>query len=146
MPTAPETVLDLSRLNLSPGEGRRLELPVELAPFELGGQTYIADPAAPTVRLEASRHSSGFAFKLNFPVHIEGPCMRCLEPAALDLDVEAREVDQTTPATPTSAAPTSTRTSSTSAAGPTTPSCSPSPPRSSAAPTASASAPTAASP
>jgi uncharacterized protein len=93
MPTAPETVLDISRFNLSPGEGRRLELPVELAPFELGGQTYLADPAAPTVRLEASRHSSGFAFKLNFPVHIVGPCMRCLEPAALDLDVEAREVD-----------------------------------------------------
>jgi uncharacterized protein len=94
MPTGPETVFDISRLNLSTGEGRRLELPVELAPFELGGQTYVADPAAPTVRLEASRHSSGFAFKLNFPIHIEGPCMRCLEPAALDLEVEAREVDQ----------------------------------------------------
>jgi uncharacterized protein len=94
MPTAPETVFDISRLNLSTGEGRRLELPVELAPFELGGQTYVPDPAAPTVRLEASRHSSGFAFKLNFPVHIEGPCMRCLEHAAIDLDVEAREVDQ----------------------------------------------------
>jgi uncharacterized protein len=94
MPTAPETVFDLSRLHLSPGEGRRLELPVELAPFELGGQTYIADPVAPKIRLEASRHSSGFAFKLNFPVHIEGPCMRCLEPASIDLEVEAREVDQ----------------------------------------------------
>jgi uncharacterized protein len=94
MPTAPETVFDISRLNLSTGEGRRLELPVGLAPFELGGQTYLADPAAPTVRLEASRHSSGFAFKLNFGVHIEGPCMRCLEPAAIDLEVEAREIDQ----------------------------------------------------
>jgi uncharacterized protein len=95
MATAPETVFDISRLNLSTGEGRRLELPVALAPFELGGQTYIADPPAPTVRLEASRHSSGFAFKLNFRIHIEGPCMRCLEPAAHELDVEAREVDQT---------------------------------------------------
>jgi uncharacterized protein len=94
MPTAPETVLDISRLNLSPGDGKRLELPVELAPFDLAGQTYVADPAAPAVRLEASRHSSGFAFKLTFPVHIEGPCMRCLEPASIDLDVEAREVDQ----------------------------------------------------
>jgi uncharacterized protein len=93
MPSAPETVLDISRLNLSPGEGRRIDLPVELAPFELGGQTYLADPHAPTVRLEASRHSSGLAFKLNFPVHIDGPCMRCLEPAGLDLEVEAREID-----------------------------------------------------
>ncbi len=93
MPSAPETVLDISRLNLSPGEGRRIDLPVELAPFELGGQTYLADPQAPTVRLEASRHSSGLAFKLNFPVHIDGPCMRCLEPAGLDLEIEAREID-----------------------------------------------------
>src|SRR6185312_747907 len=95
MPSAPETVIDLSRLNLATGEGRRIELPVELAPFELGGQTYLADPPKPQVRLEASRHSSGFAFKLTFPVHLEGPCMRCLEPAALDVEVEAREVDQT---------------------------------------------------
>jgi len=98
MPSAPQTVVDISRLNLSPGDGKRIELPVELAPFELGGQAYVADPAAPTMRLEASRHSSGFAFKLNFPVHIEGPCMRCLEPGGLDVEVEAREVDQTSTA------------------------------------------------
>jgi uncharacterized protein len=94
MPAAPQTVLDLSTLHLSPGEGKRIELPVTLAPFELGGQTYVADPAAPQVRLEASRHSSGFAFKLTFAVHIDGPCMRCLEPADHDLPVEAREVDE----------------------------------------------------
>jgi uncharacterized protein len=94
MPSAPQTVVDLSSLHLSAGEGKRIELPVELAPFELGGQTYLANPARPQVRLEASRHSSGFAFKLNFPVHIEGPCMRCLEPASIDLEVEAREIDQ----------------------------------------------------
>lgn len=95
MPSAPETVVDLSRLNLATGEGRRIDLPVDLAPFELGGQTYLAAPAKPQVRLEASRHSSGFAFKLTFPVHLEGPCVRCLEPATLDLEIEAREVDQT---------------------------------------------------
>jgi uncharacterized protein len=94
MPSAPETVVDLSRLGLHSGEGKRIELPVELAPLELGGQTYVADPVAPRVRLEVSRHTSGFAFKINFPVHVAGPCMRCLEPAVLDLDVEAREIDQ----------------------------------------------------
>src|SRR5689334_3501149 len=94
MPSAPETVVDLSSLNLSTGEGKRIELPVELAPFELGGQTYLADPPNPQARLEPSRHSSGFAFKLTFPVHLEGPCMRCLEPAGIDVEVEAREVDQ----------------------------------------------------
>jgi uncharacterized protein len=87
------TIIDLSRLSLAHGEGRRIEVPVELEPFELGGQTYVANPAAPTVRLEVSRPSGGFAFRLQFPVHVEGPCMRCLEDGALDLDVESREVD-----------------------------------------------------
>jgi uncharacterized protein len=94
MATIPQTVIDLTRLGLRSGEGKRLELPVELAPFELGGQTYVAAPPAPRARLEVSRQSSGYAFHLTFPVHLEGPCMRCLEPAALDLEVEAREVDQ----------------------------------------------------
>lgn len=88
------TIIDLSRLSLAHGEGRRIEVPVELGAFELGGQSYVANPSAPTVRLEVSRPSGGFAFRLQFPVHIEGPCMRCLDPAVLDLDVESREVDQ----------------------------------------------------
>jgi len=94
MPEIQTTTIDLSRLNLSHGDGKRLELPVRLAPFELGGQTYVADPQSPAVRLEISRPSGGFAFRINFQVHVEGPCMRCLEPASLDLDVEAREVHQ----------------------------------------------------
>jgi uncharacterized protein len=94
MPEAPTTIIDLSRLSLAHGEGKRLDVPVTLEPFELGGQTYVANPAAPKVRLEISRPSGGFAFRLRFPVHLEGPCMRCLEPATLDLDVESREVDQ----------------------------------------------------
>ena len=94
MPQARTTIIDLSRLGLSHGEGRRLELPVELEPFELGGQTYVANPADPTVRLEVSRPAGGYAFHLTFGVHLEGPCMRCLEDAGLDLEVEAREIDQ----------------------------------------------------
>jgi uncharacterized protein len=94
MSQARTTIIDLSRLSLAHGEGKRIEVPVELDPFELGGQTYVANPVSPTVRLEISRPSGGFAFRLNFPVHVEGPCMRCLEPAVLDLDVESREVHQ----------------------------------------------------
>jgi uncharacterized protein len=93
MPPAPTTTIDLSRLNLSHGEGKRIELPVGLETFELGGQTYVANPVSVPVRLEVSRPSGGFAFRIGFPVHLEGPCMRCLELAALDLEVEAREVD-----------------------------------------------------
>jgi uncharacterized protein len=94
MSEARTTTIDLARLSLAHGEGKRLELPVELEPFELAGQTYYAEPAAPTVRLEISRPGGGYAFRLQFPAHLEGPCMRCLEPGALDLEVEAREVDQ----------------------------------------------------
>jgi len=88
------TIIDLSRLSLAHGEGKRIEVPVELDHFELGGEAYLANPTAPTVRLEISRPSGGFAFRLQLPVHLEGPCMRCLEPGSLDLDVEAREIDQ----------------------------------------------------
>jgi DUF177 domain-containing protein len=94
VPPDPATTLDLARLSLAHGEGRRLELPVRLAPFELGGQTYLAGPREPTVRLEISRPSGGYAFRLRFDLGAEGPCMRCLEPAALELEIEAREVDQ----------------------------------------------------
>jgi uncharacterized protein len=94
MPKTPTTIIDLSRLSLTHGEGKRIEVPVELDPFELGGQTYVANPPSPMIRLEVSRPSGGFAFRLRFQTHLEGPCMRCLEPAALDLDVESREVDQ----------------------------------------------------
>jgi uncharacterized protein len=87
------TIIDLSRLSLAHGDGRRIEVPVKLDSFELGGQAYVANPAAPTVRLEISRPSGGFAFRLQFPAHIEGPCMRCLEAGALDLEIESREVD-----------------------------------------------------
>jgi uncharacterized protein len=94
MSAARTTTIDLARLSLAHGEGKRLELPVELEPFELGGQPYEANPAAPLARLEVSRPSGGYAFRLSFPVRLEGPCVRCLEPGALDLEIEAREVDQ----------------------------------------------------
>lgn len=94
MPQAPTTIIDLARLSLAPGEGKRLDLPVRLDPLELGGQDYEPSPASPTVRLDLSRPTSGYAFRLRFPVHLEGPCMRCLEPASLDFEVDSREIDQ----------------------------------------------------
>ncbi|HUC07755.1 MAG TPA: DUF177 domain-containing protein [Solirubrobacterales bacterium] len=85
------TIIDLARLSLSHGEGRRLELPVRLEPLELGGQAYVS-PDSVSVRLDISRPSSGYAFRLRFPVRIKGPCMRCLEDAALEAEVDVREV------------------------------------------------------
>src|SRR6185436_14895863 len=88
------SIIDLARLSLSYGEGRRLNLPVQPEPLELGGQSYAVSPAEAQARLDVSRHSSGYAFRLRFPLRIEGPCMRCLEPAGMEAEVDAREVAQ----------------------------------------------------
>lgn len=88
------TIIDLARLSLSHGEGRRLELPVYLEPLELAGQAYAVSPESVAVRLDVSRPSNGWAFRLRFPLRIEGPCMRCLEGAALETEVDAREIAQ----------------------------------------------------
>jgi uncharacterized protein len=87
------TIIDLARLSLSHGEGRRLEVPVALEPLELAGQAYVSPDSVP-VRLDVSRPSSGYAFRMRFPVLIEGPCMRCLGDAVLEAEVDAREVAQ----------------------------------------------------
>jgi uncharacterized protein len=88
------TIIDLGRFSLSYGEGKRLDLPVRLDPLELGGQTYALSPESVPARLDISRPAGGYAFRLRFPVRIEGPCMRCLEPAAIEAEVDAREIDQ----------------------------------------------------
>jgi uncharacterized protein len=88
------TIVDLARLSLSHGEGRRLDLPVRLDPLELGGQAYAVTPESVQARIDVSRPSGGYAFRLRFPLGIEGPCMRCLETATQETEVDAREVAQ----------------------------------------------------
>lgn len=94
MARTPTTIVDLARLNLAYGEGARLELPVRLDALELGGQTYVAIAESLDARLDVSRQSGGYAFRLRFPLRLGGPCMRCLEAAAVETEVDAREVDQ----------------------------------------------------
>jgi DUF177 domain-containing protein len=91
--SAPTTIVDLARLSLSHGEGRRLGVPVRLAPLSLGGQSYTV-PDAIEARLDLSRSSGGYAIRLRFPLRLEGPCMRCLDRADQELEVDVREVDQ----------------------------------------------------
>jgi DUF177 domain-containing protein len=92
--TTPSTIIDLVRLSLSHGEGVRLDLPVRLEPLELGGQVYAPRGGELQTRLDVSRPSSGYAFRLRFPLRVEGPCTRCLADAAVETEVDAREVDQ----------------------------------------------------
>lgn len=87
--------LDLARLDLSSGEGRRFELLVPIGRFELGGDDYAVEPDPVPVRLEVSRMTgTGFSLRLRFECHLAGPCMRCLGDAEQPVTVEAREVDQ----------------------------------------------------
>jgi DUF177 domain-containing protein len=88
------TIVDLDRLSLAHGEGARLELPVALGALELGGQRYELAPDPVPAHLDVSRPSRGHAFHLVFPLVVEGPCVRCLEPARVEAEVDSREVDQ----------------------------------------------------
>jgi uncharacterized protein len=45
-------------------------------------------------RLDVSHTTTGYSLRLRFQAALEGPCMRCLEPAEHGVAVDAREVDQ----------------------------------------------------
>ncbi len=86
-------IFELGRLGLTSGEGRRLDLHVAVAPFDYGGQRYEVEPSLVAARLDVSRTTgNGWALRLRFEAGLQGPCMRCLEPAALQFAVDSREV------------------------------------------------------
>jgi uncharacterized protein len=94
MPLRTDT-FELSGLRLTPGEGRRLELGVGIAAFDLGGERYSVQPELVPVILDISKTTGGgYALRLRFRATLSGPCMRCLGPAEPSFDVEAREVSQ----------------------------------------------------
>jgi uncharacterized protein len=86
-------IFELGRLGLTSGEGRRIELHAAVAGFEYGGQRYEVEPALVPVVLDISRTTgNGWAMRLRFEAALQGPCMRCLEPADVHVAVDAREV------------------------------------------------------
>jgi uncharacterized protein len=94
MPQRTDT-LELGRLGLTSGQGRRLELHAAIEPFHYGGEPYAVTPELLPVRLDVSRTTgNGWALRMRFGAELEGPCMRCLEPAAPSFDVDSREVHQ----------------------------------------------------
>jgi uncharacterized protein len=94
MPQRTDT-FELAPLRLRSGEGRRFDLHVAIGDFHYGGEPYTVTPAMVPVRLDVSRTTgSGYALRLRFTAALEGPCMRCLEPAGPAFEVDAREVSQ----------------------------------------------------
>src|SRR5687767_8569649 len=85
---------DVGALLLSSGEGRRLELEVPVEPFEFSGQRYTVPGDQVTATLDVSHTTTGHSLRLRFAAELDGPCMRCLEPAGHVVVVDAREVDQ----------------------------------------------------
>jgi DUF177 domain-containing protein len=88
-------LFDLLRIGLTSGEGRRLHLFVHIDPFAYGGQHYSVAPELVPVRLDVSRTTgNGWALRLRFAAAVDGPCMRCLDPATPTFEVDSYEVHQ----------------------------------------------------
>ena len=91
------TTLDLRTLKVRSGEQWRDERQIELEPFELGGQRYVAVPQVVPAEVTVTRASTGTVFALRFDARLHGPCFRCLDDAVLDVPVEAREYQAANP-------------------------------------------------
>jgi uncharacterized protein len=85
---------EIGALRLSSGEGRRLELEVPVDGFEFGGQRYTIPGEQVNAVVDVSHTTNGYSLRLRFNTELEGPCVRCLEPAGQNVEVDAREVDQ----------------------------------------------------
>jgi uncharacterized protein len=87
------TAISLRRLRLRPGEEHRETLRLALDPLVLGGATY--EPVSPEVPAElvVQRAASGDVFRLSLATRLEGPCMRCLAPAIVPVEVDAQEYE-----------------------------------------------------
>ena len=94
MPQRTDT-FELAPLRLRSGDGRRFDLVVNIDDFHYAGEPYSVTPALVPVRLDVSRTTgNGYALRVRFTASLQGPCMRCLEPAAPSFEVDAREVSQ----------------------------------------------------
>jgi uncharacterized protein len=87
-------IFDIGRLRLSSGEGRRLDLDVPVDGFDFGGQRYTVPGGQVEAILDVVHTTNGYSLRLRFASVLEGPCVRCLEPAGHEVQVDAREIDQ----------------------------------------------------
>ena len=94
MAAAQYQTIDLARLGLGSGQGTSLELAVDPGALVIGGREYALAARTADVRLDVSRTATGYAMRMRYAGTLEGPCTRCLEPARIEVAVDAREVDQ----------------------------------------------------
>jgi len=84
-------VVDLRAFDLRPGDVRHAALDLPQPPLEMGGQTYLVEPAAPRVSIELQGVRGGVYLKLRFRADVRGPCYRCLEDAIVHVAGHAAE-------------------------------------------------------
>jgi DUF177 domain-containing protein len=87
-------IVDLERLALAHGQARALDLEVGLDRIELAGQRYSPAGGGSEARLDVSKTSTGYALRLRFSSEVTGPCVRCLEDGANEVEIDVREIDQ----------------------------------------------------
>lgn len=86
--------LALATLVLGQGEAKRIPVEVAVEPVEFGSERYEPVEAEVPADLDVTRTVGGWALRLQFTGAVAGPCMRCLGPAEVSVDVDVREVDQ----------------------------------------------------
>jgi uncharacterized protein len=91
------TSFSLRRVKLRPGEQFRDDVELELAPFDFGGQRYLPVPETIPAAFEMTLANTGTVFRLSFTARLHGPCYRCLGDAVLEVPIDAREYQATSP-------------------------------------------------
>ena len=91
------TSFNLRQVKLRPGEQLHDQLEVELAPLQYGGQRYLPVPEKVPAAFELTRATTGTVFGSTFTARLHGPCYRCLGDAVLEVPIDAREYQATSP-------------------------------------------------
>lgn len=85
----------LRSLRLRPGEEHREQVSLALEPLRFGGQEYVPTPHDAPAELVVQRAASGDVLRLRFATTLAGPCVRCLAPASLQVEIDAQEYEAT---------------------------------------------------
>jgi uncharacterized protein len=64
-----------------------------LEPLVFGGETYAVTPSEVPGEVVVQRAATGDVFRLSFSTRLEGPCMRCLQPAMVPIAVDVQEYE-----------------------------------------------------